>query len=76
MMEATIIDGIVPDCVYATCWKAHKLECRTQQLEYVTVLGVSYNTKSGELVKTNRGNRVFSKLRWFGPLASKLSDLL
>lgn len=73
--EAKSIGDLEIGKVYACAWRDHELTSRAEQLEYVRICEISSSTKSGELVKTSAGNRVFSRLRWFGPFPSTVADI-
>jgi len=75
MREVTDMRDLAPGFTYATCWKAHRYEYKRDVFQYLSVKRVDPDAVSGELVVTNSGNRSFSRLRWFGPLPARMSDL-
>jgi len=75
MGEIENIAGLQSGCVYAVCFKEHEHKNKMEMLKYLTVHSVRTTTDSGELVKTNFGNRCFSKMRWFGPMPASLSAI-
>ena len=73
--EILNIDDLVVGAVYACVWRDHTYKSKTKNLLYLTIHKIMKDAPSGEAVKTDSGNRCFSKLRWFGALPSVIGDI-
>lgn len=73
--EVLYINSLIVGAVYACVWKDHKYKTEKNNLSYLLILEVRQDSPSGELVRTNSGNRRFSKLRWFGALPRSIKEI-
>lgn len=77
LKEIKNISDLEVGSVYATFWVAHELDSRKERISYIRVIGVGKKRIADcGYVRSDAGNRTFSKLRWFGPLPGSRADLL
>jgi len=73
--EIHLIDDLEPGHTYLYCWKNHPYKHKMEHLEAILVLRIDVNNENKRYVRTSGGNRIFSRLRWFGPIPNKLAQL-